>query len=359
MRVLRCYLYDNNKSRLLFKYLIKYINENKLEDITIEKGYERGLHIEITYPEERNYEGMERYIETFLDKHKQIYNDLDYAKFEKYIRTISSLEEANCEIIPLYKDGELVIEPQGTFQKKKELNSFRVTLEIERLKTKFLCSVYEKWNTLTEEEKNIELTKMFFITSNMNPEGIRVGYLSLRSNYEYFKHQLLDVKDKYKVDKWTNFIQYRSEKEQQFIKEGVNEFLKGAFDSELIFSKLNQFIYEIKDIFSKSFESGELYIKNMYMADDFFERHDSASDFHNTFYSNKNFVKQYHNKGFIVYRYIISTLYALMTLLNISPLERQKVTGMVAESVESKYNITWQDVYNEMNLKYGGEAINE
>lgn len=358
MRVLRCYLYDSDKTHLFLSYLINYINENKIQDITIQKGYARGYHIEIAYPKEKYYEEMESYIKVFLEEHKTSFDENTYTKFEKSIKTIQKLEESTCEITPLYLDGEMVIEPDGFFQRRKELNSNRVTLEIERLKTKFLCTVYEKWNSLTQEYKNIELSKMFFITSNMNPEGIRVGYLSLRSNYEYFKQQLLEVSNKEKSYQWMTFIQYRSENEKKFIEEGVNEFLKDQYESELIFSKLKELIYSTKSIFSGAFETNELYTTNMYMADDFFDRHTSASDFHQTFYTNKEFVKQYHNKQFIVYRYIISTLYSLLPMLNISPLEKQKVTGIVAESVEFKYNMTWKDIYNEMTLKYGGEVVN-
>lgn len=358
MRVLRCYVYDSFKSHDFMSHIINFINKNRLEDITIQKGFVKGFHIEITYPEGKINVDLEDYVKKLLEKNKTEYSKKHYERFEKAIKSVQRLEEVDCEVTPLYEDGQLIIEANGFLEARKRLSSDKVNLDIERLKTKFICSINEKWCQLNEEEKNIELTKMFFITSALNPNGIRVGYLSLRSNYEYFKQQLLEINNQQAIDKWLSFIEYRSEEEKQFIKNGVDSFLNQEFDSELIFSKLKELINEVRPIISKAFDEGELYINNMYMADDFFDRHKNVHDFHKTFYSNKKFVSLYHEKGFIVYRYIISTLYSLMPLLHISPLQKQKITGLVAESVEGKYNMTWRDIYKEMSVKYGGEVVN-
>ncbi|MFU1793967.1 hypothetical protein ACM1RC_08875 [Paenibacillus azoreducens] len=351
LKSLQCFLYDNDALNQLIRKTVAFLNENDIRDVIIQKDWVQGFHLNLTWAAAENVMGLENHISSLLSGNDSRYGEQDYERFEVMMETLKKMEGYQGEVLPLMKDGSVLNVTSAEVLKKNPLCGPHINLQVEKLKTEILRRIYLDWTEYSLEQQNMEITKVFFITSQLSPGGIRYGYLSLRSNFEYFKQQLTELKNKDRAAAYYTSIHSRTEAEQEFIQNGVAEFLNEVYDNEPFFNNMRDLIQRLQHVYSEAFEAGELYVKEMHFGDDFLDRHPNASEFHKAFFTNPEFLKQYRSKEFIVYRFIASTIYSLLPLLSISPIRKQKITGMVADSVESHFSTNWLEVYNDMARK--------
>ncbi|WP_371069506.1 hypothetical protein [Sediminibacillus sp. JSM 1682029] len=350
-RIMSCFLYDKDALDHVMTQIISYLNGTGIKEVIIQKSWVHGFHLKICYPKKIDMSGLETYVSNLVSENHTSLKEEDYHRLSKIILSVKEMEMYEGEVLPLNKEGEITFLESDVLPENNSLCADEVYEVVEKLKTNLLRTINEEWKRKSNEEQLHELAKMFYITSNLSPGGIRFGYLSLRSNFEYFKQQLKELGNRERAKYMENIITNRSKSDKEFVEKSVGEFLAKQYQNEVIFSALKVFIIKLQKLFTEAYQNDLLKIDGMFSAEDFTERHDQMSEFHQMFFSNQDFIKEYGTEGFIVYRYIASTLYSLMPLLKITPLLKQKVTGLVAESVESHFGVTWKDTYNLMLSK--------
>ncbi|MWV45654.1 hypothetical protein GRF59_18740 [Paenibacillus sp. HJL G12] len=357
LRTISCFLYDSEAAALLIQSLIRYIHAGSLKNVILQKGWAHGFHIKTIIPLSETDEGLEQTIRRTAERYAKERSTEEYEKYEQMLHKLARMEAYSGDYLPLYRDGEVIVEEVDQLTSGNPLCSARINYGIELLKSQLFTDIYEEWKRLSEDKQNVECAKMFLITGSGSPGGLQVGYLSLRSNFEYFKTQLDEMKMEAAVErKIRDALMSRTQVEKQFITEGVQKFSKGQYEREFMFERLGIFIRSLTSMLGQAYDDGELKEEKLAHGDDFFERHDQVSDFHQTFYSNPQFLQHYHDRGFIVYRFVASALYSLMPMLGISPLRRQRITGLVAECVECGFDMDWQDAYRNLEMKMAGES---
>lgn len=351
LKTLQCFLYDNDVTDSIMGKIITFLNEMDMRNVVIQKDWVQGFHLNLTWEAEEYSAAIEQFISTLMANHQSNYVEQDYRRFTVMVETLKKMEDYPGEVLPLIKDGEVRSITSANLLKNNPLCGVEANYQVEQLKTEVLRRLYFHWMNYSVDQQNIEIMKAFFISSQLSPGGIRYGYLSLRSNFEYFKQQLTELKNKDRADALHSVIHTHSDMEKSFVQNGVEQFLEGGFDKEPIVQNMRYLIERLQQIYFEAFDAGEIYTQNMHFGDDFLERHSNVSEFHESFFTNAEFLEQYRSKEFIVYRFIASNIYSLLPLLNISPVRKQKITGMVADSVESHFSTDWRTVYKDMARK--------
>ncbi|MEK3901440.1 MULTISPECIES: hypothetical protein [unclassified Paenibacillus] len=357
LRTINCYLYDSKAVALLVRSILSFVQTSKLENLILQKSWVYGFHLKVTLDASNANPQLEELIRRHAARYSRERSEEEYVKYERMVNKLALMEEYSGTFLPLRRDGEVTVEEGSMLTHGNPLCSARVNYSIELLKSRLIADIYESWAELPEDRQNVEAAKMFFITGSHSPGGLKIGYLSLRSNFEYFKTQLAEFrKDEQMESRIHKALHGRTDTEKEFIAGGVQSFTEGRFEREFIFGRLRIFISSLWTILEQAYERGELVHDKLYYGDDFFERHDQVSAFHQTFFSNPDFLKHYHDKGFVVYRFVAAVLYSLMPMLEISPMRKQRITGVASESVESGYGMDWKDAYSYLEMKMAGES---
>ncbi|MBY9077974.1 hypothetical protein KIH86_06680 [Paenibacillus sp. HN-1] len=360
LRTINCYLYDSKATALLIRSILSFVQTSNLENIILQKSWVFGFHLKVTLDASNANHQLEELIRRHAARHSRERTEDEYVKYERMVNKLALMEEYSGSFLPLRRDGEVTVEEGNSLSHGNPLCSANVNYSIELLKSRLIADIYESWIGLPADKQNVESAKMFFITGSSSPGGLKVGYLSLRSNFEYFKAQLEGFrKDEATASRIHEALHGRTDTEREFVTHGVQNFTEGRFEREFIFGRLRIFIGSLWTILEQAYERGELVYDKLYYGEDFFERHDQVSSFHQTFFSNSDFLKHYHDKGFVVYRFVAAVLYSLMPMLEISPLRKQRITGLVSESVESGYEMDWKDAYSYLEMKMAGESRND
>lgn len=359
LRTINCYLYDSQATALLIRAILSFVQTSSLENIILQKSWVFGFHLKVTLENSNADHQLEELIRRHAARYSRERTEDDYVKYERMVNKLALMEEYAGLFLPLRRDGEITVEEVSSLAHGNPLCSASVNYSIELLKSRLIADIYETWMGLPAGNQNVEAAKMFFITGSNSPGGLKVGYLSLRSNFEYFKAQLTGFrKDEAVESRIHEALHGRTDAESEFVTNGVRSFSEGRFEREFIFGRLRIFIGSVWTILEQAYEQGELVYDKLHYGEDFFERHDQVSAFHQTFFSNTEFLEHYHDKGFVIYRFVAAVLYSLMPMLEISPLRRQRITGLVAESVESGYSMDWKDAYGYLEMKMAGGSGN-
>ncbi|GIO67672.1 hypothetical protein NYE48_24095 [Paenibacillus sp. FSL M7-1455] len=357
LRTISCFLYDSEASASLLRGIVRYIQAGSLKNAILQKSWVNGFHVKTTLPVSEADQGLERMIRRTAERYAKPRSAEEYEKYEKMLHKLAGMERYSGDYLPLCRDGEVVVKEEERLTGGNPLCSPRINYGMELLKSQLLADIYEDWNKLSEDRQNVEFAKIFLITGSGSPGGLKVGYLSLRSNFEYFKTQIEAMKKNPAIEaKIRAALLGRSEVEKEFIADGVQKFSNGIFEREFLFGRFKIFVHSLSAMLAQAYDGGELEVEKLTHGDDFFERHDEVSEFHRTFYSNPQFLRHYHDKGFIVYRFVASALYSLMPLLGISSLRRQRITGLVAECVESGFDMDWRAAYRYLEMKMAGDT---
>lgn len=350
LRTINCYLYDSEATAYLLQGVIRFVQARSLMNVVLQKSWTYGFHVKVTYPAADGDNGLESTIRQLAFRYSRPRGHNEYAKFETVIRKVAELEDYAGEYLPLRKDGVVTIEEGEELQHGNPLGSPHVNYEIELHKSQLLVDLYDIWGELSEEQQNIEFAKMFMITVNRCEGGLKFSYLSLRSNFEYFKSQM-ELTGKYAESTRRNWetLFGRTEEEQQFITHGVQLFAEGSYEREYIFTRMQIFIDCLLSVLSQGYDDGELSLDKQGQGSDLFQYYDAVNDFHWDFYSNTQFLRHYQQKEFVIYQFIVSVLYSLMSLLRVSAIRKLRIIGIVAESVECGFSMSWRDTYLEMS----------
>jgi hypothetical protein len=341
LTTIKCFLYDNRRLNAFLKEIFNYISINESPGTSIKKGYAQGFHISI-----RTEEANKAFID-FINKEYILYvspEAVDYEKAERLIKAVARMEENEEVMLPLLQDGSLIISRELNFSPRKKVYSIQTQAAIEKIQTEFLSAIYAYWSTIDENQQNYIMANLFMMLGSYSPNGLKSGYLAMRSNYEYFVEQLKDIGHKDKHREWKHYVEFRNEQDLYFIHKGVADF----FDKKCQIEKeAENYLEQLRGLLRNSYDKGEINTRNLYSASTFFQRHEHSSSFHKLFYNNDEFLKNYEEKAFTLYRLILGELYSLFPELNMSNLRKQKITGLTAEAVEAYYKISWKDVYYE------------
>jgi hypothetical protein len=358
LRTVNCYLYDNEATTFLLQGVIRFVQARRLMNVIFQKSWTYGFHVKIIYPAAEADNGLEPVIRRLAERYSKPRPQSEYDDYQSILHKLAELEDYNGNYLPLRMDGEVTVEEENDILHGNPIGSFRINYEIELLKSQLLVDLYDTWTALPQERQNIECAKIFLINVNRSAGGLKYGYLSLRSNFEYFKSQmeLSGRQGEMERNIWENLFS-RTDEEQVFIEVGVRQFAKGRYEREFIFGRLQIFIDCLLSILNQGFEEGELTLEKLLEGGDFIQRYDALNDFHLIFHSLADFRKHCHDKGFIVYRMIDSILYSLMSLLQVSAGRKQRISGLVAESVEHGLSMSWREAYQELSaILMNGEA---
>ncbi|MFF2911963.1 hypothetical protein [Paenibacillus sp. NPDC057934] len=358
MRTINCYLYDNEAITFLLQGVIRFVQARRLMNVIFQRSWTHGFHMKISFPAAEADNGLESVIRRLAERYSRPRPRTEYEDYENILHKLAQLEGYSGDYLPLRIDGEVTVEEEKEFQHNNAIGSFRMNYEIELLKSQLLVDLFDTWTALSAERQNIECAKIFLINVNRSAGGLRYGYLSLRANLEYIKGQM-ELSSKQTGAEWSIWenLFSRTEEEQQFIQVGLRRFAEGKYEREFIFSRLQIFIDCLLTILNQAFEEGEVTLQKLLESSDFIQRYDALNDFHLIYHSLADFQKHCHDKGFIIYRMIDSILYSLISLLQVSAVRKQRISGLVAETVEQGLSLNWREAYLELSaMLMNGEA---
>lgn len=344
LTILKLFIHDTKKRNEFYQCLFSLLKDCQLENYFIGKGYESGYHIQIITQDNMAKQKLRAIVKNFQ---KMIpFNKLSKREKTLELKVIEKLGKME-EIVEDSNQRDYIFD-EGTY-------SFE-SVSKKMYEQKFKMGFEEVWNILIERQKFLEsyflnqdksyseyvyLLLFCGIAAESYPTGIEAGSLSYRSNYEYYMKQidLIQLND-YKKKEIVEFINRRSisdiEDEQKFISVFFEQM---NYLSDPICKSFELFIQNSKEIIAKNFESNLDFNQNLYKASDFFERIESPSEFHQKFYKMPEIIDLYENKDFIIHRYVLSFLYSVFPLINISNRTKQKVIGHIATIIESQRNL--------------------
>lgn len=350
LRTISCYLYDDEAVAFLLQGVIRFVQARRLMNVIFQKSWIFGFHIKISFPSQEADNGLETVVRRLAERYSRPRTQTEYADYEMVLHKLADLESYTGDYLPLRIDGEVTIDDETNYPQGLLIGNSVINYEIERLKSQLLVDIFDAWRTLTEEQQNIECAKVFLININRSAGGLKYGYLTLRSNFEYFKSQieLSRKRDGVEWSLWADLFS-RSDEEQQFIEIGVRRFAEGKYEREFIFSRMQIFVDCLLSILNQAFEEKKLTIQMLLEGGDFMLRYDALNDLHLIFHSLADFQNRCHDQGFIIYRMIDSILFSLMSLLQVPAARKQRISGIVAESVEHGLSMSWREAYQELS----------
>lgn len=341
MTVYRIYIYDNIQLNAVLRELYGIIDSHNLRNVSVKKSYYHGFHLAVR--DNNHYKVLSDFC-TRVDV-PNIAN-INYERIEKQIKMISQTEESPHRNLPLRKNGTIVVTEDNFLSPGRQVLSTQDVEKIEELETIFLSKVYSRWVDLTVEQQNIRLRNLWIYFASMHRLGVTSGYLAFKSNIEYFKEEIKDLnecKRNYILNKIQESAEYSA-----LDTTSISEILtnKDLFKDEGI-----KFIEKVTYLVKNAIQNKSVNLKAMYYPDDFFDRHVHWSNFHDKFYHESKFVQNYHSDSFVTYRLIIGILYSILPELNVSNLRKEKISGLVANKVETEKGTNWKEVFsNAANL---------
>ncbi|WP_379204796.1 hypothetical protein [Paenibacillus sp. GCM10012306] len=360
VRTINCYLYDNEATAFLMQGVIRFVQARRLMNVIFRRSWTNGFHMKISFPTAEADNGIEAVIRRLAERYSRPRLQTEYDNYENILHKQAELENYTGNYLPLRMDGEVTVEEEVEFHHRNAIGSLRMNYEIELLKSQLLVDLFDTWAALSEERQNIECAKIFLINVNRSAGGLRYGYLSLRANLEYIKGQM-ELSGRQNGLEWNAWehLFHRTEEEQQFIQVGLQRFAEGKYEREFIFGRMQIFIDCLLTILNQAFENGEITLQKLLEDSDFIQRYDALNDFHLIFHSLADFQKHCDDKGFIIYRMIDSILYSLMSLLQVSAVRKQLISGLIAETVEQGLSLSWREAYQELSAVLMNGETNE
>ncbi|WP_394514305.1 hypothetical protein [Priestia aryabhattai] len=350
LKRIRFFIYDSKKLNSLLDSFYEMVALEGFEDLVIRKGWVNGYHIEILLSTS-NDRLIKKLKSLFINQVElQLMSDLMKQKYSIILEKVKLLEEYKGDIYPLYYEGDYLEDFVDT---NYLADSFRsegsVAWNLAQKRTLFIINSKKEWNLFSKEIKQENLLKMALWIAYIYPDKIQKGGLSFRSNFEYFKQQLKDDSQNSMKLKWLKYVIERDKNETRVmntILDDIEEWKRGG--QTAYFQNYIIYIDSIKEILQLAVKENKLFINELYTADDFFERVQNPSEFHEMFYKEKAIKSLYNKEKFIIHRYLLTCLYSLLPLLQISVLEKQKVLGMAAEAIENYSQMSWKSFYMQM-----------
>ncbi|WP_147469035.1 hypothetical protein [Limosilactobacillus reuteri] len=188
--------------------------------------------------------------------------------------------------------------------------------------------------------QNFLVAQLLNSLCSLNQLGITHGYLSLLSNRNYFLSQINVVFSNSDVNKICKSIYTLNDREldQIYDKPKIDdEFLKTLFN---ITEKIDRKFYINKDALSNP----EHFFDSDYKME--------YSKFHKTFLTNPVLLHNYKSKQFYIYRFLMSIIFRLLPVLDISLLRRNHILQLCILNIETYFNITWESQYYESVYYY-------
>ncbi len=329
-------------SNKLISEVYSLLNEKSMSNVWIKKSIQRGHHIELYSQNLVDLKRLESFLAGVLESYTPV--NIEKTKLKRQIMTVSSAEN---------KEAELNIQPDGTLLLEEidiegsNLSSLETELNVEKKKMELILYLEKNgFFNKSESQQNILLTKLFLNLGLLFNNNLKMGYLSMKSNILFFNLQLKNLKDTMSQENYSRYYQLvnsLSSEEQMFIDENIEKFLAENEDSYF-----KTFVEKLYQFFTDELKNGRLYHQNMSDAKSFLQQareKRQLTEFHENFFTNKEFLLQHSSPPFVLYRYTVDVLYQVMPLLNVNPLRKQKITKMVCDKVETGYDITWKDSY--------------
>lgn len=335
MVVYRIYDYLPEDLNRIEKEILELVFKHQLKHISIKKSYYKGFHLAIK--DLSRMDIISNYLNRVKIKHLK---EIDYNYISSQIQFISKLEESELLNLPLYKHGEVIKSDNNILYPGKRIFSKEYTTKIEELETSFLSKIFPLWLTYSEDCQNILLRNIWIYFASKHRYGVEAGYLAFKSNFEYFKEELKDIDSKQKQ----RILMYLASSCEENDEDTMEKILNS---NNYIYQQGKEFVLQIEEIVKDALKRGKVKIDNMYFPDDFFERHQHWSKFHDSFYHEHNFLKQYHSTSFLTYRLVIGVLYSILPELHVSNLRKEKVSGLVVNKIEGETGVTWEKVFKD------------
>lgn len=206
-----------------------------------------------------------------------------------------------------------------------------------------LASFVKKANFWNKDKcnQNFLVESLLNTLSSLNYLGITHGYLSLLSNRNYFLSQVNAIYSKNDLDQIYKKIFLLNDRE--IIKVQDKPRIDNDFLEVLI--NLRQRMNETFYINTSALSAPQNFFNSMYKME--------YSEFHMKFLKAPILVRNYESKEFYIYRFLMSILFRLLPLLDISLLRRNHILQLCILNIESYFHITWKSQYYESINFYG------
>lgn len=346
---LSVYVYDLDFLNKLVATFYNFINKKNFRDVFLKKSIQRGHHIELVSENKQALECMKKYACTLMKQYKHV--EINQKKLSRQIRTVSGIEGIKADT-NFVEDGSIFLEESNENNKNtaSALYSEETRKKAEKLKMKLVLHLENaSFFNLNLIDQNIVIAKLFLNLGLLFNGDLELGYLSMKSNILFFEAQLESLRDNVSGEvyrKYKDAIDLYENDELKFINEDMKAFLKS--NEKSFFAS---FIEEVYEFFNLECEKGKLYSENLSTAETFLANETKKgrlTDFHKTFFSDRDFLFQHSSTKFVTYRYTVDLLYQTMPMLGISPLRKQRIIKMMCDKVEKGYEISWKDSYRKI-----------
>lgn len=360
-KIIKVYLYNSEQRDEMFKLILNNLNKTPeyKRNYIIMKDWVFGRNIKIYVKEDCC--NIDEFIRTHIERFEDKVVKEDYIKYKILSERLKVAERYNGEYLPL-KDN-LTIETYKTDLSEIDTVFSRETyLDIEVIKTNFLIEHSEILN-LSDDEKELLLIKLMSILANSfdveGLQGIRFGHISFKSHYEGFISQLNMVNEAYK-EQARNKINKTAETTNNFIYHNFSSFIDQVNsnfnqydeDDKSVLLDWKVIVDKLNIIFTEIISNNQLNLKDYHNMEAFLSTSNKLSKFHSELVNDDKFLGFSKTLGFKRYRLLINFLYSLFPLVNISPLQKNKLCKLVSEAVENSLDFSWKDA-NMLKHKYG------
>lgn len=334
MKIIRIYQYDTNKLNLIKEKIFYECNIRAIGIEGLRKNYYQGFNIALRIQDEfespilNMLKGFKNEITEFDKK----INEKDMNKIASLIKTIVKMEENKVNCFPLRDNGEIVVNNfDEDLYPGEVILPLIIRKQIDKIQFHLATKYFKANKSYSEDDIDFLLAKMFVYFSSLGKGGIASGYLSLKSNAEYFKEQLKDVNDYTTREKLYKTVYILNEK----LLCSIDNFNGNLLLSEEGMTKyFREYVNKVaRTIFNANIN--DFNIKGMYFPDDFFDRHSHWSSFHEKNYRDSEMLKLYKTENFIKYRICMGVFYGLLPDLDLSNIRKERITVIATKLAET------------------------
>ncbi|MED4014594.1 hypothetical protein [Sutcliffiella cohnii] len=378
--LLKVYLYDTKQLRLFFYDMLHIVRKEVVEitDCMIQKNWVKGPHIALYFKilgeknEKEVLAKLESCIQEKLSSFENSVTNADYEKYEQLSQRLARAERYPGDLVPL-KENKTIDYSLFNLADIKTVYDVSLYREIEVAKTKFFLEHYPLLKKMTEEEKELLSTKLMLIVANQYfiefdqevLKGIKYGYMSFKSHYEGFNMQLLRMDPskrtliEQKINEQSDLMQQFLADFGSFVQQIDDSFIQYYENDKALLVEWKNVTSRLDELFKEGLQNKQIQFEEYHDISSFVQSSNKMSEFHNEFVDGDGFSQFSKSIGFLKYRLLVNFLYSVFPLLNISPLQKNKLCKIISDASESYFQFSWKDLKALRGDTYDGDDIYE
>ncbi|WP_062352644.1 hypothetical protein [Bacillus kwashiorkori] len=376
---IKMYLYESTNLKTFFYQVLELLHHefSFLEDKIIKKGWVNGPHLHVSYkcPETESSEEVNEQLFKVI-KHKlasfeDSCTNADYRKYEMISERLAQAERFEGKYLPLKLNHTI---ESGTYDisQIKTVYDWELYSQIEIAKTDFFIKNYQYLSRLDEKQRELLSAKLMLITASHFEivygkeilKGIKFGNLSFKSHYEGFLAQL-DLMNEQKRNQILAKMNAQTDIMSTFINEEFSYFIEAVDfqfvhyyqDDRKTLLDWDHLTNDIKNLIKNGLDDNQIHFDNSHDITAFLNHSQRLSNFHSEFVTEDAFIQFSKSKGFLTYRLLVNFLYQVFPLLNISPLQKNKLCKVISTEAEKFYQFSWLDLKQLRGTTYESDDI--